>query len=69
MILTNNAKNKNPDNPNSYSWSLLATNGKEEYFNKLKNTSIKTFDKNFILDIFIQMMKKLCLMKMEIIQI
>ena len=52
MILTNNAKNKNPDNPNSYSWSLLATNGKEEYFNKLKNTSIKTFDKNFILDIF-----------------
>ena len=52
MILTNNAKNKNIDNPNSYYWSLFASNGKEEYFNKLKNTSIKTHDKNFTLDIF-----------------
>ena len=52
MILSNNAKNINPDNPNSYYWSLLATNGREEYFNKLKNTSIKTYDKNFTLDIF-----------------
>ena len=52
MILTNNAKNRNFDNPNSYYWSLLASNGKEEYFNKLKNTSIKTYDKNFTLDIF-----------------
>ena len=52
MILSNNAKNINPDNPNSCYWSLLAANGKEEYFNKLKNTSIKTYDKNFTLDIF-----------------
>ena len=52
MILSNNAKNINPDNPNSYYWSLLAANGREEYFNKLKNTSIKTYDKNFTLDIF-----------------
>ena len=52
MILTNNAKNRNLDNPNSYFWSLLGVNGKEEYFNKLKNTSIKTYDKNFTLDIF-----------------
>lgn len=52
IILTNFAKNKNPDNPNSYFWSLLASNGKEEYFNKLKNTSLKTYDKCFTLDIF-----------------
>ena len=52
IILTNNARNKNFDNPNSCYWSLLASNGKEEYFNKLKHTSIKTHDKNFTLDIF-----------------
>lgn len=52
VILTNFAKNKNPDNPNSYFWSLLASNGKEEYFNKLPNTSLKTYDKIFNLDIF-----------------
>jgi hypothetical protein len=52
MILTNNAKNKKLDNPNSYFWSLLATNAREDYFNKLKNTSLKTFDKNFTIDIF-----------------
>ena len=52
MILTNNAKNKKFDNPNSYFWSLLATNAREDYFNKLKNTSLKTFDKNFTIDIF-----------------
>ena len=52
VIFTNFAKNKNPDNPNSYFWSLLASNGKEEYFNKLRNTSLKTYDKNFTLDIF-----------------
>ena len=52
VILTNIAQNKNPDNPNSYFWSLLASNGKEEYFNKLRNTSLKTYDKNFTLDIF-----------------
>ncbi len=51
MILTNNAKNKNPDNPNAFYWSLLAANGKEQYFNQSKNTSIKTFDKKFNLDI------------------
>ena len=50
MILSN--KNKNIDNPSSFYWSLTASNGKEEYFNKLKNTCIKTFDKNFNLDIF-----------------
>ena len=52
VILTNISQNKNPDNPNSYFWSLLASNGKEEYFNKLRNTSLKTYDKNFTLDIF-----------------
>ena len=52
MILSNLAKNKNPENPSSNFWSLLASNGKEQYFNKMKNTSIKTYDKNFILDIF-----------------
>ena len=52
MILSNIAKNKNPENPNSTFWSLLASNGKEQYFTKMKNTSIKTYDKNFTLDIF-----------------
>jgi hypothetical protein len=52
VIMTNVAQNKNPDNPNSYFWSLLASNGKEEYFNKLRNTSLRTFDKNFTIDIF-----------------
>ena len=52
MILSNLAKNKNPENPNSTFWSLLASNGKEQYFTKMKNTSIKTYDKNFTLDIF-----------------
>ena len=52
MIFSNIAKNRNPDNPNANFWSLLASNGKEQYFNKMKNTSIKTFDKNFTLDIF-----------------
>ena len=46
----NIAKNKNKDN--SIFSSLLVSNGKEKQFNKLKNTSIKTFDKNFTLDIF-----------------
>ena len=52
MILSNIAKNRNPENPNSTFWSLLASNGKEQYFTKMKNTSIKTYDKNFTLDIF-----------------
>ena len=52
MILTNTAKNKKKDNPNSLFWSLLGLNGKEEYFNKLQNTTFKTYDKNFTLDIF-----------------
>ena len=52
MILSNVAKNRNPENPAANFWSLLASNGKEQYFNKLKNTSIKTYDKNFTLDIF-----------------
>ena len=47
-----NSKNKNNENPNATFWSLTASNGKEEYFNKLKSTCIKTFDKNFNLDIF-----------------
>jgi len=51
MILPNN-KNKNMDNPLATFWSLTASNGKEEYFNKLKNTCIKTYDKNFNLEIF-----------------
>ena len=52
MILSNIAKNRNPENPNSSFWSLFSSNGKEQYFNKMKNTSIKTFDKHFTLDIF-----------------
>ena len=52
MILTNTAKNKKKDNPNALFWSLLGLNGKEEYFNKLQNTTFKTYDKNFTLDIF-----------------
>ena len=52
LILNNNLKTKGGDNPNSYFLSLLSSNGKEEYFSSLKNTSIKTFDKNFTLDIF-----------------
>ncbi len=53
MILSG-SKNKsiNMENPQSNFWSLTAANGKEEYFNKLKNTCFKTFDKNFNLDIF-----------------
>ena len=46
------SKGKNIDNPNLYYYSLLASNGKEEYFSKLKNTSIKTYDKKYNLDIF-----------------
>ena len=45
-------KNKNTENPNITFWSLTAANGKEEYFNKIKNTSFKTYDKNFNIDIF-----------------
>ena len=52
MILSNISKNRNPENPNANFWSLLASNSKEEYFNKMKNISIKTHDKNFTLDIF-----------------
>ena len=52
MILSNISKNRNPENPRANYWTLLASNGKEQYFNKLRNTSIKTFDKNFVLDIF-----------------
>ena len=51
MLLGN--KGRNIDNPNSFYYSLLASNGKEEYFSKLKNTSIKTYDKKFTLDIFV----------------
>ena len=45
-------KNKITENPNSSYLSLLAENGKTEYFNKLKNTNIKTYDKKFNLDIY-----------------
>ena len=51
LILPGN-KNKNMDNPNSTFWSLTASNGKEEYFSKLRNTCFKTYDKNFNIDIF-----------------
>jgi len=51
-IIMPNSKNKNMDNPLATFWSLTASNGKEEYFNKLKNTCIKTYDKNFNLEIF-----------------
>ena len=52
MIFSQYAKNKNPDNPNANYWSLFASNAKEQYFNKMKNTSIKTFDKQFTIDLF-----------------
>ena len=45
-------KNRITENPNSSYLSLLAENGKTEYFNKLKNTNIKTYDKKFNLDIY-----------------
>ena len=52
MILSNISKNRNPESPNSTFWSLLASNSKEPQFNKMKNMSIKTYDKFFTLDIF-----------------
>ena len=52
MILSNVSKNRNPESPNSTFWSLLASNSKEPQFNKMKNMSIKTYDKFFTLDIF-----------------
>ena len=52
MIFSNIAKNRNPDNPNATFWSLTAKNGKEQYFNKMKSTSFKTYDKNFTIDLF-----------------
>ena len=45
-------KNRITENPNSSYLSLLAENGKTEYFNKLKNTNIKTYDKKYNLDIY-----------------
>jgi hypothetical protein len=50
MILNN--KNIALDGTNNYYYSLLAANGKEEYFNKLRNTCFKTYDKVFTLDVF-----------------
>ena len=52
MILNSLSHNRNPENPNATFWSLLASNAKEQYFNKMKNTSIKTYDKKFTIDIF-----------------
>ena len=52
MILSSLSQNRNPENPNATFWSLLASNAKEQYFNKMKNTSIKTRDKKYTLDIF-----------------
>ena len=52
MILNSLSQNRNPENPNATHWSLLASNAKEQYFNKMKNTSIKTYDKKFTIDIF-----------------
>ena len=51
-MIFQNSKNKNLSIPNATYWSLLASNGKEEYFNKLKSTSIKTYDKNYNIDIY-----------------
>ncbi len=45
-------KNRITENPNSSYLSLLSENGKTEYFNKLKNTNIKTYDKKYNLDIY-----------------
>ena len=47
-----NRNNKNVDNPINNYWSLTSSNLKEEYFNKIKNTCFKTYDKNFNIDIF-----------------
>ena len=47
-----NRNNKNMDNPINNYWSLTSSNLKEEYFNKIKNTCFKTYDKNFNIDIF-----------------
>ena len=52
MILSNTPKNRNINNPNAYYWSLFWESEKEEYFNKLRATTIKRYDKQFILDIF-----------------
>ena len=50
MSLSN--KKRVVNGQNDYYCSLLAANGKEEYFKSLNNTSFKTFDKNYTLDIF-----------------
>ena len=52
MLLPTTGKNRMPENQNNSYFSLLAENGKSEYFSKLKNTNIKTYDKNFNLDIY-----------------
>ncbi len=52
IYLQSKNKNVSLDNPMTHYNSLTAANGKEEYFNKLKSTCFKTFDKNFNLDIF-----------------
>ena len=52
IILGGNKNKKNMDNPNTNYWSLTSSNLKEEYFNKIKNTCFKTYDKNFNIDIF-----------------
>ena len=51
MNLNNLIKNKNIESSQKFA-SLLASNSKEKQFTNMKNTSIKTFDKNFTLDIF-----------------
>ena len=50
--MISSGKNKNTENPHTTFWSLTEANEKEEYFNKIKNTSFKTYDKNFNIDIF-----------------
>ncbi len=51
MNLNNLIKNKNIESCQKFA-SLLASNSKEKQFTNMKNTSIKTYDKNFTLDIF-----------------
>ena len=52
MNLSGSNKKLNEENPLKPYYSLFAANGKEQYYNKLKNTNIKTYDKMFNLDIF-----------------
>ena len=52
IILSGNKNKRNMENPTNNYWSLASSNLKEEYFNKIRNSCFKTYDKNFNIDIF-----------------